>query len=97
MIIGENARPADLDVNVTKEKKLTNMRSSTAEEGAAPGPAAAVETWSRRSSSSTDDELVENHARASIRLRKEVLAANLRPKREVVAGRLMSRSPQDLL
>ena len=32
MIIGENARPADLDVNVTKEKKLNNMRSSTAEE-----------------------------------------------------------------
>src|SRR5204862_5842716 len=32
MIVGENARAADLDVNATKEKKLTNMRSSTAEE-----------------------------------------------------------------
>ena len=32
MVIGENARPDDLDVNVTKEKKLTNMRASTAEE-----------------------------------------------------------------
>jgi GTP-binding protein len=32
MIIGENSRADDLDVNVTKEKKLTNMRSSTAEE-----------------------------------------------------------------
>jgi len=32
MIVGENARAEDLDVNATKEKKLTNMRSSTAEE-----------------------------------------------------------------
>src|SRR5439155_22457113 len=32
MIVGENARADDLDVNATKEKKLTNMRSSTAEE-----------------------------------------------------------------
>jgi GTP-binding protein len=32
MIVGENARAEDLDVNPTKEKKLTNMRSSTADE-----------------------------------------------------------------
>ncbi|MFZ0429879.1 MAG: translational GTPase TypA [Acidobacteriota bacterium] len=32
MIVGENARPQDLPVNITKEKKLTNMRSSTGEE-----------------------------------------------------------------
>ena len=32
MIVGENARPEDMDVNPTKEKKLTNMRSSTADE-----------------------------------------------------------------
>ena len=32
MIVGENARADDLDVNPTKEKKLTNMRSSTADE-----------------------------------------------------------------
>jgi GTP-binding protein len=32
MIVGENARANDLDVNITKEKKLTNIRSSTAEE-----------------------------------------------------------------
>ena len=31
MIIGENARDADLDVNVTKEKKLTNMRAASAD------------------------------------------------------------------
>ena len=32
MIIGENARADDMDVNVTKEKKQTNMRASTADE-----------------------------------------------------------------
>jgi GTP-binding protein len=32
MIVGENSRGEDMDVNVAKEKKLTNMRSSTAEE-----------------------------------------------------------------
>nr|MDT0667849.1 translational GTPase TypA [Micromonospora sp. DSM 115978] len=32
MIVGENARADDMDVNVTKEKKLTNMRSSTGDE-----------------------------------------------------------------
>jgi GTP-binding protein len=32
MIVGENARPKDLDVNITKEKKLTNMRSASADE-----------------------------------------------------------------
>jgi GTP-binding protein len=33
MIVGENSRPNDLDVNITREKKQTNMRASTAEEG----------------------------------------------------------------
>jgi GTP-binding protein len=32
LVVGENARAEDLDVNATKEKKLTNMRSSTADE-----------------------------------------------------------------
>jgi GTP-binding protein len=32
MIVGENSRPDDMDVNITKEKKLTNIRQSTAEE-----------------------------------------------------------------
>ena len=32
MIVGENARADDMDVNPTKEKKLTNIRSSTGEE-----------------------------------------------------------------
>ena len=32
-VVGENARDNDLDVNITKEKKLTNMRASTSDEG----------------------------------------------------------------
>src|SRR5947208_9129245 len=36
MIVGENARDADLDVNIVKEKKLTNMRASTSDEGNPP-------------------------------------------------------------
>ena len=42
MIVGENARADDLDVNATKEKKLTNMRSSTVRRARPPDPAAAA-------------------------------------------------------
>ena len=41
MIVGENARAEDLDVNATKEKKLTNIRSSTCRGARPPDPAAA--------------------------------------------------------
>jgi GTP-binding protein len=79
MIIGENARASDMDVNVTKEKKQTNMRASTADEAIRLIPPRrlgleqAIEFIS-------DDELVEVTPR-SIRLRKKVLAQNMRPKR----------------
>ena len=79
MIIGENARAADMDVNVTKEKKQTNMRSSGADEAVRLIPPRklgleqAIE-WIN------DDELVEVTPQ-SIRLRKRILAANMRPKR----------------
>ncbi|HEX7088179.1 MAG TPA: translational GTPase TypA [Vicinamibacterales bacterium] len=79
MIIGENSRPNDLDVNVTKEKKQTNMRASTAEEAIRLVPPrrlgleAAIEFIN-------DDELVEVTPKA-IRLRKRILPANQRPKR----------------
>ena len=80
MIIGENARPADLDVNVTKEKKLTNMRASTADEALRLVPPRLL-NLEQAIEFINDDELVEITP-GSIRLRKEVLAANLRPKRE---------------
>ena len=80
MIVGENARPADLDVNVTKEKKLTNMRSSTAEEALRLVPPRLL-NLEQAIEFINDDELVEITP-ASIRLRKETLPANRRPKRE---------------
>ena len=80
MIIGENARPADLDVNVTKEKKLTNMRSSTAEEALRLVPPRLL-NLEQAIEFINDDELVEITP-GSVRLRKETLAANLRPKKE---------------
>jgi GTP-binding protein len=79
MIIGENARAADLDVNVTKEKKQTNMRASTADEAVRLIPPRrlgleqAIE-WIN------DDELVEVTPK-TIRIRKRVLQANMRPRR----------------
>ena len=80
MVIGENARSADLDVNVTKEKHLTNMRKSTSED--------AIRLVSPRTLNLeqaiefiNDDELVEVTPR-TVRVRKRVLAANRRPSKE---------------
>jgi GTP-binding protein len=78
MIIGENARANDLDVNVTKEKKQTNMRASTADEAVRLIPPRQL-GLEQAIEFINDDELVEVTPK-SIRLRKRVLAANLRPK-----------------
>ena len=80
MIIGENARPSDMDVNVTKEKKLTNMRASTADEAIRLVPPRLL-SLEQSIEFINDDELVEVTP-GSIRLRKRVLAANQRPKRD---------------
>jgi GTP-binding protein len=79
MIIGENSRPNDLDVNVTKEKKQTNMRASTADEAIRLIPPRRL-GLEQAIEFINDDELVEVTPR-SIRLRKKILAANQRPKR----------------
>jgi GTP-binding protein len=79
MIVGENARPADMDVNVTKAKKLTNMRASTADEAVRLTPYRAL-NLEQALEFINDDELVEVTPTA-IRLRKRVLPANVRPKR----------------
>jgi GTP-binding protein len=79
MIIGENARASDMDVNVTKEKKQTNMRSSGADEAVRLIPPRrlgleqAIE-WIN------EDELVEVTPH-NIRIRKRILQANMRPKK----------------
>jgi GTP-binding protein len=82
MIIGENARAVDLDVNAIKEKKLTNMRASTADEAMRLVPAKDL-SLEQALEFIGDDELVEVTP-DSIRLRKRVLPANLRPKRKEV-------------
>ncbi len=79
MIIGENARDVDLDVNVVKEKKLTNMRASTADEAIRLVPFREL-SLEQALEFINDDELVEVTP-ASIRLRKRTLAANQRPRR----------------
>ena len=80
MIIGENARAVDLDVNVVKEKKLTNMRASGSDEAMRLVP---VKDLSLEEALEfiAGDELVEVTPK-SIRLRKRVLKANERPRKE---------------
>jgi GTP-binding protein len=84
MIVGENARPADMDVNVTKAKKLTNMRASTADEAIRLTPHRLL-NLEQAIEFIADDELVEVTP-SSTRLRKRVLAANQRPKRRAEAA-----------
>ena len=76
MIVGENARTADLDVNIVKEKKLTNMRASTADEAIRLVPPRVL-NLEQAIEFIRDDEFVEVTP-ASIRLRKKVLKANQR-------------------
>jgi GTP-binding protein len=76
MIIGENARAADLDVNIVKEKKLTNMRSSTADE-AIRLVSPRILNLEQAIEFIREDEFVEATPQ-SIRLRKKVLLGNKR-------------------
>jgi GTP-binding protein len=75
-IVGENSRDSDLDVNITKEKKLTNMRASTADEGIKLTPPRIMNLeqcleWIR------EDELLEVTPR-SLRLRKRAMGGRRR-------------------
>jgi GTP-binding protein len=78
MIIGENARDVDLDVNVVKEKKLTNMRASTADEAMRLVPFREL-SLEQALEFIREDELVEVTPE-SVRMRKKILASNQRPK-----------------
>jgi len=84
MIVGENARAVDLDVNAVKEKKLTNMRASTADEAMRLVPPKEL-SLEQALEFIADDELVEVTPQ-SIRLRKRVLPANMRPKKKDSEG-----------
>ena len=81
MIIGEHNRPSDLDVNCTREKKLTNIRAAGKDENVVltPHNQLTIETaldWIDQ------DELVEVTPE-TVRVRKAILQSNRRPKREV--------------
>ena len=79
MITGENSRGNDLDVNITREKKQTNMRASTADEAIRLIPPRQL-SLEQAIEFINDDELVEVTPK-HLRIRKKTLAANMRPKR----------------
>ena len=78
MIIGENARPGDMDVNPCREKKLSNMRSKSADEHIMLEPPRLL-TLETALEYIEEDELIEVTP-LSIRLRKRTLAASDRKK-----------------
>lgn len=78
MLIGENSRDNDLDVNVTKEKKLTNIRAANADEALQLIPPM-IMGLEQAIEFIKEDELVEVTPE-SIRLRKKILDSNKRPK-----------------
>jgi GTP-binding protein len=86
MIVGENSRADDMEVNITKEKKLTNMRSSTADnfEGLTPPRTLTLEESLEFAREDECVEITPEH----IRIRKVILDANERLK----AARNRSRS-----
>ena len=90
MIIGENSRPGDLDVNPTKEKKLTNMRTTASDENIQLEPPREL-TLEGALEYIEDDELIEITPQ-SIRLRKRMLKANDRKKLSREAKRERERA-----
>ena len=90
MIVGESARPGDMDVNPTREKKLTNMRSKASDENIQLEPPREL-TLEAALEYIEDDELIEVTPQ-TIRLRKRFLSSSDRKKlsravkRERVSG-----------
>ena len=78
MLIGENSRDNDLDVNCVREKKLTNMRASGSDDAVRLVPFKVL-TLEQSIEFIADDELVEVTPK-SLRMRKKILQANRRPK-----------------
>jgi GTP-binding protein len=79
MIVGEHSRDKDLDVNVVREKKMTNMRASTADEAIRLVPYKTL-NLEQAIEFVAEDEVVEVTPK-SLRLRKRILQQNKRPKR----------------
>jgi GTP-binding protein len=85
MLVGENSRPGDMDVNPTREKKLTNMRSKSSDENIQLEPPREL-TLEGALEYIEEDELIEITPQ-SIRLRKRSLSANDRKKQSREAKR----------
>jgi predicted membrane GTPase involved in stress response len=85
MLVGENSRADDMDVNITKEKKLTNIRSSTGEELERLVPPRRL-SLEQSLEFCREDECVEVTPQA-VRLRKLVLVAHERQKLQARARR----------
>ena len=83
MIIGENAKDTDLDVNIVREKKLTNMRASTSDEAIRLVPYRNL-NLEQAIEFIADDEFVEVTPK-SLRLRKKILQSNKRKKGSLAA------------
>jgi len=79
MVVGENSRPQDIDVNVCREKKMTNVRSKNKDENTVLAPPV-QHTIETALDFIDGDELVEVTP-DSVRIRKKILASNMRPKR----------------
>jgi GTP-binding protein len=79
MIVGENTREDDMNVNITKEKKQTNMRASSADEAIRLIPHREL-SLEQAIEYIADDEYVEVTPKA-LRLRKKVLDVKKRPRR----------------
>jgi GTP-binding protein len=82
MVIGENSRDNDLDVNCVREKKLTNMRASTADEAIRLVPFRTL-NLEQAIEFIAEDELVEVTPK-SLRLRKKILQSKKRPRKNAV-------------
>jgi GTP-binding protein len=92
MIVGENSRPVDMDVNATKEKKLTNIRAAGADEALRLVPPR-IMSLEKAIEYINADELVEVTPKA-IRLRKKILVAGRRPKKKEQAAGTNERLPR---
>ena len=86
MVVGESARPGDMDVNVAKEKKLTNMRTTSTDENIVLEPPRQI-TLEYGLEYIEEDELIEVTPK-SIRLRKRMLQANDRRRAARAASRV---------
>ena len=84
IIVGEHSRDNDLDVNAVREKKLTNMRASSADDAIRLVPFKPL-NLEQAIEFINEDELVEVTPK-NLRLRKKILQANRRPRRNAVTA-----------